>query len=321
MQQTKYRPGSQLSEYEADCTVTDVPVTYFNDDRDAMEYFTKHRDNKAWKITTTRLEKEFDPVKFGEFFYCLKCKRMEDGAHRRVIAFMKAMKTVNVRIGGDCYKNYVKAGRLIRSDSTFIDTLTKLIRANPDRHRNDEKWLLASASDKWPFISKHVDFRGKSFLDVGCNVGYSVFRAWSLMADKVEGADIRDDVLDIGVKARQVLGASQTRRSGIFFSGRGAINRSSKFDIVMSMGMLHYMDISNYEKALDQLSGISNPKTLILELRLKKGRNDIALTTGSGGQTLPTEGWLQQKFESNGFKEIHKYNRAKDRALWIGKRG
>lgn len=320
MQLIEYKPGTELHNYQNDLIVKNVPVEYFDTDRDAIDYYEKHKNDKAWKARNKGILDNFNPVMFGEFFYCTKCQRMEDGAHRWAIAKEKGITHVDVRIGGDCYKNYIKAGRFLRGDSTFIETLSKLIDENPKRHKLDKKWLMASASDKWPFILRHVDFRGKSFLDIGCNVGYSVFRAWSLMADYITGIDIRADVKKVATSMKMKLGIKYPNfqllnlNTDQFFK-----DELPCFNIVMSMGMVHYLAKKNYEHVFTQMMGMCE-ETLIIELRLRKGRKDITLTTGSGGQTLPTEGWLRNKLENNGFKKFHIYSRAKDRALWICKR-
>jgi len=312
----KYITGKQLHEYAADVVVEGVPVKYFDDDIDAMNYFKRYDGKKAWESSLNKLESEFDPIKFGEIFYCLKCKRMEDGAHRRAIAVKKGITHISVRTGSDCYKNYVKAGRLIRGDSTFIGTFTDMMHEIPTEHKLDGRWLLASAGDKWPFISNNVDFKGKSFLDAGCNVGYSCVMAWSKMATECTGIDIRSDVLCVGASVKNKLKAPDEK---ITFYNYSFLNHLKRYDIVMSMGLLHYFNIAEYEKALNKLMSLCK-ETLIIEMRLRR-ENQADMLTTSGIQTLPAAGWITKRLSENGFTVSAKYTRKPDRELWIASRG
>jgi SAM-dependent methyltransferase len=324
-QVTEYNPNKKLWQHPPDIIIKNVPVTYFDNDKDANDYYKRIKNKDIWKTRTDEISKNFNPDKLGEFFYCLKCRRLEDGAHRRIIAKEKGVMAIDVRTGNDCYKNYVKNGRLIRGDSTFLETYEKIMGEIKTEHRLDKKWLEVSAFDKWPFILQHVDFRDKSFLDVGCNVGYSCFRAWSLMASEVVGIDIRTDVLCVAASMNEKLKALNSK---ITFINIPLSQYHGGHDIVMCMGLLHYFPITdyeknfpiaNYEKMINSLIESCN-ETLIIELRLRQGDKNIKLTTGTGNQTLPTEGWLYRKLENNNFVIKAKYNRGKDRELWIAKR-
>jgi 2-polyprenyl-3-methyl-5-hydroxy-6-metoxy-1,4-benzoquinol methylase len=191
----------------------------------------------------------------------------------------------------------------------------------PTGHRLDKKWLYASAFDKWPFIIKHVDFRNKSFLDVGCNIGYSCFKAWSLMAKSVFGLDIRANILRIARKIKINQLKIKSDKEIKFRCGKWEdIKSFPQIDIIICMGLLHYFLIENYELILNKLMGFCK-ETLILELRLRQNNKEIKLTKGSGNQTLPTEGWLFKKLKDNGFTVKARLDRGKDRELWIAERG
>jgi hypothetical protein len=88
--------------------IQDVPIAYFDDDKDALSYYERMKNKEVWKARNQYILGNFDPLRLGEFFYCLKCKRLEDGAHRRIITKEKGIKTIDVRTGSTCYKNYVK---------------------------------------------------------------------------------------------------------------------------------------------------------------------------------------------------------------------
>jgi len=314
--QVKYEKNKKLHEYEPDVVVEGVPVKYFDNDIDAMRYFKRYDGKEEWESSLAKLESEFDPIKFGEIFYCLKCERMEDGAHRRALAIRKGITHVSVRTGSDCYKNYVKTGRLIRGDSTFINTFTDMMREIPTEHRLDGRWLLASAGDKWPFISNNVDFKGKSFLDAGCNVGYSCVMAWSKMATECTGIDIRSDVLCVGASVKNKLKAPDDK---ITFYNYSFLNHLKKYDIVMSMGLLHYFNIAEYEKALNKLISLCK-ETLIIEIRFRRNL-DVAKLAVSGIQTLPTELWIKNKLHDTGFLVTGCFYRdSGKRAIFIAKR-
>jgi len=318
-QEIYYKIGTELHEYPEDSIVIGVPVEYFDNDKDAIEYYEKNKNKESWKKSTQAIIDNFDIILFDDFFYCSKCRRLEDGAHRRIIALDKGRKKVNVMVGSDCYKNYVKDGRLIRSDSTFIDTILKTMKDNPTEHRLDRKWLMASAGDKWSVFSGKIDFRGKSVLDVGCNVGYSCFRAWGRMVANVTGIDIREDILKIPKIIKKKLILTNDRMQFLKKDwNKYKVNR--KYDIVISMGLLHYFSMTEYEAAFDKLMD-SCKETLVIEMRLRTGNHNSELTAGSGNQTLPTEGWLSKKLETNNFKVITKYDREPGlRSLWVARK-
>jgi len=86
------------------------------------------------------------------------------------------------------------------------------------------------------------------------------------------------------------------------------------------MGLLHYFSMTEYEAAFDKLMD-SCKETLVIEMRLRTGNHNSELTAGSGNQTLPTEGWLSKKLETNNFKVITKYDREPGlRSLWVARK-
>jgi len=58
----------------------------------------------------------------------------------------------------------------------------------------------------WMKIKHRVDFRGKTVLDLGCNIGYFCFKARESGAKKVLGIDIDAEVIEIARKLRDYKG-------------------------------------------------------------------------------------------------------------------
>ena len=319
MQEIQYKQGVELWRYRANSIIKGVPVSYFDADTDAAAYLSRVGNGSRWKASIQRIIDNFDLQKFGALFYCRKCKRMEDGAHRLVIARERGIKTVDVRIGGSCYKRYVKAGRVIRRDSTFRDTFEKAMKENPTSHKLDPRWLEASVRDKWPLFSGLVDFRGKSFLDVGCNVGYSCVEAWGRMARESVGIEVREDVLKVADAVKAKIGVKDCSLSFLNADWSEINTDDWKFDIVMSMGLFHYFKMDEYERLFNKLLSVAK-ETVILELRLRPFRKDVALIK-LGSQTLPTARWLLQHFKHGGFKVTNRFVRKQgSRELWIAEK-
>lgn len=316
MQEVKYDSKKELWEYKANTIVKDVPVKYFDDDVDAATYRARVKNGSRWKISVQKIIDNFDPFKFGEFFYCRECRRIEDGAHRLIIAKELGIKTADVRTGGSCYKNYVKAGRLIRRDSTFMDTFEKAMDKNPTSHPLDKRWLEANAKDKWPLFSSLVDLRKMSFLDVGCNTGYSCIQAWSRMASISQGIEIREDVLKVADAIKTKLGIKNDKLFFTWADWGEILSKDWLFDIVMCSGMLHYFEADEYERLFNKLLD-SCRKQLIIEMRLRPNRSDDRLTM-SGIQTLPTDTWFINRLKDKGFYVKARFVRkAGSRELWV----
>jgi len=316
MQEVRYNSKIKPWEYKANTIIKDMPIKYFDDDVDAANYLARVKNSNKWKVSIQKIIDNFDPFKFGEFFYCRKCRRIEDGAHRLVVAKKLGIKTADVRIGGSCYKNYINAGRLIRRDSTFMDTFEEAIEKNPTSNPSDKRWHNANAKDKWPLFSSLVDFRNKSFLDIGCNVGYSCIQAWSKMASVSHGIDIRKDVLKVANAVKAKLGIKNDNLLFILADWREFALKKRMFDIVMCSGLLHYFDINEYKRLFNKLLD-SCKIQLIIEMRLRPNRSDDKLTL-SGIQTLPTDTWFINRLKDKGFIIKARFIRKPgSRELWV----
>lgn len=319
MQEIQYKPGSNLWEYKANMIVRGVPIQIF-DSCDTWKYIARMEGGAHWRADVKRIIDNFDPAKFGTLFYCRQCRRLEDAAHRLIVAREKGdpkIKTVDVRIGGSCYSRYIKAGRMIRRDSTFLNTFQEMMEKNQPGHKLDEKWLRVCAVGKWGFFSEFVDFRKKSYLDIGCHVGFSCIEAWGRMAHRVTGIDARMDVLLIAESMKKRLKVQNKKLS--FYHLKWEDSDLGKFDIVSCLGLLHYFPKDQYEKLFNKLLD-SALEAVIIELRLRADRRDVELTQ-SGIQTLPTAGWLFKHFKNAGFAVQKRFMwKPQVRELWIARR-
>lgn len=303
--------GRELWEYASGSIISGVPVRYFDNDKDAMAYRKKHRGSKFWRDNVKKLMSNFDLTKFSPLYYCLQCKRLEDGAHRLFVADKKGISTINVQIGANCYKHN-KAIREMDLLALFYEVMDEL----PTSHKLDRKWLHASVTDKWPLFASRVNFFEKSFLDIGCNVGYSCIEAWRRGARRILGVDVRGDVLAVAERVAATLGIVdevQFRR----MEWKPGKSDGISFDIVMIMGLLHYFPKDQYKAIVKELCDICK-ETLILELRIIGSNRSKLMTIGR--QTLPTTQWLKDVLNRSGFLSIKQFIREKQRELWICER-
>jgi 2-polyprenyl-3-methyl-5-hydroxy-6-metoxy-1,4-benzoquinol methylase len=307
---TEYKNGTKLYKYQVGTVVSEVPVRYFDEDRDAMAYRKRHKSTRFWRENVANIMANFDYEKLTPLYYCASCKRLEDGAHRLYIADKLGINKLDVLVGGICYKHYKKL-----ENRSILETCFEVMDEYPTSHRLDRKWLLASALDKWRYLGDVV-FKGKSFIDIGCHVGYSCFEAWRRGASPVLGVDTREDVLMVADEVGARIGADSTVRLGRVQWGPGE-ERGRYFDIVMCMGLIHYFSGGAYKRVLDGLCGMCKD-TLILELRIvPHGR--VAIHRASGGQTMPTTSWLKGVLGVAGFNH-KRFVRDKQREMWIATR-
>ena len=185
----------------------------------------------------------------------------------------------------------------------------------PTSHRLDKKWLHALVADKWKYIES-IDFTNKSYLDVGCHVGYSCFRAWAASADHFLGIDVRADVLKVAEEIKKELNIAD---GFIFLNKDWAKHPENElaFDIVSMLGLIHYFPKKIYKKVLKSLCDIKE-ESLILELRIIPSNHSFVQTIQR--QTLPSTKWLSNALKQYGFKHFKRHVRESRRELWIAKR-
>lgn len=304
---TEYKEGSNLCdicEYGAGDIVTGVPVRYFDDDVDAMDYRKKHRRTKFWRENVANIAANWDPDKLTPLYYCLQCCRLEDGAHRLFVADKLEIEKMDVRIGDVCYKQYRKT-----SDAAIMKICLGVMDEIPTTHKLDRRWLIANATDKWNYLSG-IDFKDKSFLDIGCHVGFSCFEAWRRGAASVLGMDIREDVLAVAEEAKRVIGIGDPVQ---FINQSWTPNTHVNADVVMMSGLIHYFSKKDYTRVLKRACEACSD-TLILELRIIPYHVPELRTMGK--QTIPTTAWLSGRLVPAGF-ECERFVRGKHRELWV----
>lgn len=311
-----YQQGKELWRYEPGTVIQGVPISYFNGDKDAMEYIGKRAGLRWWREQIDKFKAEFDPNKLEPLFYCNKCQRLEDGAHRLVVAKEKGIDKLDVRIGKLCYKK-CKANDLISGEpAEFLAFFNKIMAKFPSIKPKDFDWLEACVMSKWSLFGNLIDFREKKVLDIGCHVGYSCIDAWCRGAKEVSGIDIRQELLLVGMNIREKLGIPMC--SIMFFVDDWIDYKlPESCDIVLCMGLLHYFPKDIYEKMLEKLC-FACGETLILELRIiDNGRLELIDVKG---QTLPTIKWLEKVLAKNGFVSNKRFIRGKNRELWIARK-
>ena len=299
--------GRELWKYEYGKVVSGIPAGHFDKDGDMRAYIKRQEKHDSWKTAITGLLKDFDPDRFEPLYYCQKCRRIEDGSHRFHIAKLKDMKTLSVRIGEECFKRIRPVTKYAIFE--YVMKQTKGIGIK------DYKWLAACSKDKWPHLSG-IDFKDKTYLDVGCNVGYSCIEANKRGSGLAVGIDIRHEVIEV---ARSVQNRLNISFDCVKFA---TINWQESefipFHIVSCMGLVHYFPVDTYHSALAKLARTCR-ETLILELRIVNSGADKLID--KAGQTLPTSRWLTRTLGKWGFKIKKRVVRGLNRELWIAERG
>jgi len=89
------------------------------------------------------------------------------------------------------------------------------------------------APEQWRIISEHVEFDGKTVLDLGCGCGDLMYRAWQVGALRIHGADN-----NIKVIATFPLDFVTHRIDIDTFAEQ---NLSGQFDIIICFSVLPYL--------------------------------------------------------------------------------
>ena len=301
--------GRELWLYPAGSVVTGIRTAHFDSDRDMAAYLDRQERRPAWREELADILQEFDAEALEPLYYCLACRRVEDGAHRYAAARMKGCPTLSARIGAGCFK-HTRA-------HTPIAPFLRAMKATPGIGTKDRLWLRACSGDKWPRLGG-VDFAGKTYLDVGCNVGFSVVEAAARGASGCLGLDVRGDVLAVANAVRDEMGLDPERvafQRGDWLAVN-VLEHALEFDIVSCMGLLHYWTSLDYQVALEMLATAAK-ETLILELRVGAGEG----LRERGGQTIATAAWLTDRLADLGFRDAARDIREPGRReLWIARR-
>lgn len=294
---TKHRPGETI----------DVPLDdpLFNNTRASIRQW-RHRTD--WNLRIAYLEANHDPALVEPMYYCASHSRIEDGTHRFWMAEHareeKARRaSFPVTIHVECHHHH----------QTPFASLCAIVKG-----RKDTLWLEACQAKKWPHLTEHVDYYGRSVLDVGSQSGLTCLNAIFHGAAAATGVEIRQQLVDIAKMAAEEL---SVRRKASFMRDDWLVIGSvvDKFDIVHCMGLLHYFPVDVYLVALRNLANAAK-KTLVLEMRLCESEGErLAIVTG--GQTAPTRDSLRSLLYDYGFDVEHRISlNGGKRGLWIAER-
>jgi SAM-dependent methyltransferase len=110
---------------------------------------------------------------------------------------------------------------------------------------------------RWTVHLKPADWKGRTFLDVGCGMGRNSY--WPMIYDAAGGVAIDVDKRSLGA-ARQTLG----RFPSVSVEERSAYDPGyqDRFDIVFSIGVIHHLEYP--EKALAGMVRAARPGGKIL---------------------------------------------------------
>jgi SAM-dependent methyltransferase len=264
-------------------------------------YIHKQERFPFWHKSIWRIMENFSPLKFESMYFCLKCRRFEDGTHRLAVARMRGMKTILVKAFAGCHQR-IKAspGMNIRE-------------APVASNKKDAAWTAACRDKKWIHLRGAVNYAGRKVLDVGSQSGYTCFESIKEGAASALGIEIRADMVRASNDAAATAGLSGRVK---FQEGDWlTIEAPGSFGVVHCMGLLHYFHPKDYGRAVAKLA-VASADTLVLEMRLTAGAGNAIKQIGS--QTLPTTEWLSEALAGLGFVVRKKFPVVGAiRELWI----
>lgn len=303
-----YQQDIRLWQYPENTIVTDVLID------DHAFWHVWHRPRQAsWIEHTRRLTENFNGRKFPPIFYCKRCRRLEDGAHRLVASKLLGFSKIDVCINKGCIEAHKRNEGYLHQ---FEALLNDMVGGSFDvRYRRELDWVEGCERKKWMRFRELLDFNELSVLDVGCQLGYTCFEAWRAGAAYALGIDKRHKMIEIALRLKEILDINNQEIEFQIQSWEESNLDGNQFDVVFCMGLLHYFKKSVYEQMLSKLAHYCKG-TLILELRLRDG--DQAKLLECGEQTLPTAGYLRRLLKDLGF-DIKKtfVQRPNERGLWI----
>lgn len=321
----EYRPNTPLANYRVGSIVVGVPVSHPAFDG-VRQYGARcmrmsptgsavHRAAvRRWRSDVADIVDHYNPKRDDGLYWCARCGRIEDGTHRFAAHLRRGTEAVTVKIGGICYKMSRRYG-----DDDHVLAAVLISLAEAGQAGRDPDWARACREQKWPIIGPRVDFLGRSYLDVGCQSGFSALAAYRRGASPVLGIDVRDKPLAACAKSKTRLGVYPTEME---FENRSAEDALPERDIVSCMGLLHYFPRDRYEVLIARL-GEAARDVLIVEVRVSLGDEPVGMVK-RGSQILVTERWLRAKFEHMGFAHVTNHvSNAKEhesRQVWIGHR-
>ena len=307
----EYQKGIRLWQYPEGVVVTDVPID------DHAFWHVWHRPRvPSWVEHTRQLANGHNGKKFPPIFYCKRCRRHEDGAHRLMASRLLGLSKIDVRIGGSCFEAHRRnEGYLHQFEALLNDT----IRCDSEaRYKRELDWVQVCERKKWFRFRGLVDFKDASVLDVGCQVGYSCFEAWRAGATHALGVDKRHGMVGVAQRLKAILDISDREIEFRTQSWEQLNIDGRQFDVVFCMGLLHYFKKPAYGLMLAKLAKHCKG-ALILEFRLRDGEKPELLECGD--QTLPTAGYLRKALNELGFNVRNAFvQRPNERGLWLAER-
>lgn len=186
--------------------------------------------------------------------------------------------------------------------------------------------LIVHGDLKWKQFAKHIKWKNKNVLDVGCHIALIAIRAAARGAKSVGGIDIREDVIGFNSAF-----CKQHKIHNINFR-LGALDHNlmvTQVDIVLCLGVIHKFPKGEYQEMVAKLCSMAY-ETLVLETCFNLG-----IATGFTSSHHPTSQWkyhtrpsvhsLTALLKKNGFtvtKRIKSVAHAEDaRETWIATRG
>lgn len=306
-----YQEDIRLWQYLENTIVTDVPI----DDHAFWHVWRRPRPS-SWTEHTKRLAENFNGGKFPAIFYCKRCRRIEDGAHRLAASNLLGLSKIDVLISKGCIEAHKRnEGYLHQFEALLNDMVGGSLDA---RYKRELDWVRACERKKWFRFRGLIDFKDVSVLDVGCQVGYSCFESWRAGATYALGVDKRHGMVSVAQKLKAILDISDQEIEFRTQPWEELNIDGRQFDVVFCMGLLHYFKKPAYDWMLSKLAHHCKG-TLILELRLRDGHQAKLLECGE--QTLPTVGYLRKALEDLGFNVRDVFvQRPNERGLWLAER-
>ena len=185
----------------------------------------------------------------------------------------------------------------------------------------DKTWVRICANDKWPLFGNHIDWTGKTVLDIGCQCGYSAFQACAYGAREAIGWDVRPSALAVADAMR-----AEYPDADVVFDNRDwlkNIDAAPCSDVVLCMGLLHYFAGHDYERAFDGLFAAAR-EYVVIELMQTIQNGPWLVTRHDKHRTIATEAWLANRAGEMGFRVEARWAWADTetdvRALWVFQR-
>jgi len=153
-------------------------------------------------------------------------------------------------------------------------------------------------------ILKHVDFKGKRVLDLGCNIGYFCLKAKEHGAASVMGVENADRYLDIANKLKKVLNLDVT-----FIKENIITMEYPKSDIIFLLSIVHH-----FEKPFDVFrKAFKSCDTLLVEIDLPRDKKKEIETAVVGKEKIVriSINKMNEYAKSQGFKLATHFNSEK----------